>query len=171
LNDRTAFDAFVAFTRPDGLPGFVGFETKLSEPFSPKAYNSPLYQRWYDHPQSPWPAENRPRLQSIKLNQLWRDHLLAVALRLAPGSAYASGRFLLVYHALDAECVEALEEYKTLLKPDDRSFSAMPLDKLVALWKRVMATEAERQWLEDFSLRYLELEASQAAFEEASRRG
>jgi len=170
LNDQTAFDAFVAYTRADGLPGFVGIETKLTEPFSPKAYSSPVYQKWLNHPQSPWPAENRSRLLSKEVNQLWRDHLLGVALRLAPGPAYAAGRFMLVYHALDVECVEALEAYKTLLKPDDDSFSAMPLDELVRRWKTVMMTEAEKQWLEDFSLRYLELEASQAAFEEYTRR-
>lgn len=96
LNDRTAFDAFVAYTRRDGLPGFVGIETKLTESFSPKVYSSRLYHCWTNDRQSPWPAENLPRLQSKNVNQLWRDHLLAVAMRLAPGSEYASGRFMLV---------------------------------------------------------------------------
>jgi hypothetical protein len=165
LNDRTAFDAFVAYTRPDGLPGFVGIETKLTESFSPKAYGSRLYNHWTDQPQSPWPAESRPQLQSIEVNQLWRDHLLAVAMRLAPGSAYASGQFLLVYHPMDRECVQALEKYKKLLKTDDRSFIEMPLDRMAALWKTAVITDAEKQWLTDFSLRYLDLDASQADFE------
>ena len=165
LNDRTAFDAFVSYTRSDGLPGFVGIETKLIEPFSQKVYSSPLYNHWSDHPQSPWLAEDRPRLQSKEVNQLWRDHLLAVAMRLAPGSDYASGWFMLVYHPMDLKCVTALKEYKTLLKTDDRSFIDVPLDKLLELWKTVMITDAEKQWLADFSLRYLNLEASKVEFD------
>ena len=35
LEDRTAFDAFVAYTTPTGAKGFVGVETKYTEPFSP----------------------------------------------------------------------------------------------------------------------------------------
>jgi hypothetical protein len=45
LNDRTAFDAFVEFLRPDGRFGFVGIETKLTEPFSQKYYDTPVYRR------------------------------------------------------------------------------------------------------------------------------
>jgi hypothetical protein len=39
LDDRTAFDAFVEFDRVDGTRGFVGIETKLTEPFSRKTYD------------------------------------------------------------------------------------------------------------------------------------
>ena len=164
LNDRTAFDAFISFTRPDNQPGFIGMETKLVEAFSAKVYSSPLYNHWTEHTFSPWLPEARPRLQSIDINQLWRDHMLAVAMQLAPGSPYGSGRFLLVYHPLDVECVAALNVYKTLLKPEDRSFIAMPLDIVVEKWKQSVSTAAEKQWLDNFSLRYLDLQASEAEF-------
>jgi hypothetical protein len=139
LNDRTAFDAFISFTRPDNQSGFIGIETKLVEAFS-------------------------PRLQSIDVNQLWRDHMLAVAMLLAPGSPFESGQFLLVYHPLDVECVNALNVYKQLLKPEDRSFTAMPLDILVDRWKQSVSTSAEKQWLDRLSLRYLDLQASDTEY-------
>ena len=34
LGDRTAFDAFIAYQRADGARGFIGVETKYTEPFS-----------------------------------------------------------------------------------------------------------------------------------------
>ena len=157
LNDRTAFDAFISFTHQDNQPGFIGIETKLVEAFSAKVYSSPFYNHWTEHPLSPWLPEARPRLQSIDVNQLWRDHMLAVAMQLAPGSPYGSGRFLLVYHPLDVECAAALNVYKTLLKPEDRSFIAIPLDILVEKWRQAVSTAAEKQWLTNFSLRYLDL--------------
>jgi hypothetical protein len=164
LNDRTAFDAFISFTNQDNQPGFIGVETKLVEAFSAKVYNSPRYHQWTEHTFSPWPAEARPRLQSIDLNQLWRDHMLAVAMQLAPGSLYGSGRFLLVYHPLDVECAAALNVYKTLLKPEDRSFIAMPLNIVVEKWRQAVSTAAEKQWLTNFSLRYLDLHISETEF-------
>lgn len=164
LNDRTAFDAFISVTRPDNQPGFIGIETKLVEAFSAKVYSSLLYNRWTDHALSPWPSEARSRLQAIDVNQLWRDHVLAVAMQLAPGAPYGSGRFLLVYHPLDVECAVALEVYKSLLKPEDRSFIPLPLDILIEQWKQSVSTAAEKQWLTNFSLRYLDLDASEAEF-------
>ena len=164
LNDRTAFDAFVEYVDPAGRPGFVGIETKLTEAFSAKSYGSPFYNRWMDDPAAPWPASAHAQLQAIQVNQLWRDHLLAVAMKQSPHSSYASGRFMLVYHPLDAECNDALAVYQTLLKPDDDSFIAMPLDRLVEIWKGEVNSPDQRQWLTDFSLRYLELEASEAEF-------
>ena len=44
LGDRTSFDAFVAYRRPDGQPAFLGIETKLTEPFSPGEYDKPTYR-------------------------------------------------------------------------------------------------------------------------------
>ena len=164
LNDRTAFDAFISFTRPDGQPGFIGVETKLVEAFSAKVYSSPLYNRWTEHILSPWPAGARARLQSMDVNQLWRDHMLAVAMQLAPGAPYGSGRFLLVYHPEDVECADAVDVYKTLRKPEDISFIDMQLDKLIELWKQFVSTAAEKQWLANFSQRYLDLYASEAEF-------
>ncbi len=164
LNDLTAFDTFVAYQRPDGQPGFVGIETKLTEAFSPKVYTSKEYRHWFEQPGAPWPPDALPRLLESDVNQLWRDHLLAVAMKLAPKSRYTSGKLMLVYHPLDQECVTALQTYQTLLRPADDSFIAMPLDEMVRRWLAAVETPAQRQWLGEFSRRYLALEASEAEF-------
>jgi hypothetical protein len=164
LNDRTAFDAYISYKDTVGQTGFIGIETKLTEAFSTKVYGSPFYNRWFDNPKSPWLPTAHSELQKIQVNQLWRDHLLAVAMLLLPDSTYSSGRFMLIYHPLDIECLEALEVYKALLKPETNSFMAMPLDRLIKLWKGEVTSSASRQWITDFSLRYFELEASEDEF-------
>ena len=65
---------------------------------------------------------------------------------------------------MDDECVAALNVYRKLLKPEDRSFIAMPLDIVVEKWKQAVSTAAEKQWLDDFSHRYLDLHVSETEF-------
>ena len=130
LNDRTAFDAFVDFIRPDEKRGFVGIETKLTEEFSKKYYDSQKYRYWTELEDSPWPKESWPYLADIKHNQLWRDHLLAVSM--SRQSPYACGFLMLVRHPEDDQCTKVVDNYKGLLKPDDKSFLDYPLDKLIS---------------------------------------
>jgi hypothetical protein len=164
LNDRTAFDAFVAYTNPSGERGFLGIETKLTEAFSARVYRSEFYDRWLDYPSAPWPASSVPELQAKQVNQLWRDHLLAYAMKVSPSSNYSTGRFILVYHPMDAKCVEALNVYQALLRPEDASFAAIPLDRLIALWSAAVISAADQLWIRRFLTRYLDLEASEAEY-------
>jgi hypothetical protein len=86
-------------------------------------------------------------------------------MRHASQDGFSAGRLILVHHPLDLECAQSLETYKTLLKPGDETFLALPLDRLVGAWQAVVARRQYRQWLADFSLRYLDMEASQTDFE------
>ncbi len=170
LNDRTAFDAYIEFLRPDGRLGFVGVETKLTERFSKKVYDSLEYRHWSDRPDSPWLPEKRDQLPNVRHNQLWRDHLLAVALVRHPASTFASGYMMLVRHADDGECAGAVCGYRDLLKPNDRSVIDSPLDQLVAAVEAAVKTEADRDWIAAFRARYLDLSLSAAAWD-ARKRG
>ncbi len=169
LDDRTAFDAFVEFIRADGKYGFVGIETKLTEPFSQKNYDTSAYRHWTELNDSPWPKESWSRLADISHNQLWRDHLLAVALRhhpkpsLHPKSPYACGFLMLVRHPEDEQCAQTINAYKKLLKqPIDKSFLDYPLDKLVAKMDScVKDTDTTlKDWLAEFRGRYLDIHLS-----------
>ena len=161
LNDRTAFDAFIAFRRTDGRPSFVGIETKLTEPFSQKAPDTPAYRRWSDRPDSPWLATAQPELAEMRHNQLWRDHLLAVAMSLHPASAYGGGYFMLVRHPGDSECAQVVKGYQELLKPDDRSFIDCPLDELMDVVESAAGNADQRHCLAAFRQRYLDLSLSE----------
>jgi hypothetical protein len=163
LDDRTAFDAFVEFDRVDGTRGFVGIETKLTEPFSRKTYDGKAYRRWVERADSPWPKESwspPDRLAHIRHNQLWRDHLLAVAMLRHPQSPYESGYLLLVRHLLDEQCESTADSYRQLLKPSDSTFVDCSLDRLLAVIEEC-AGRTHGQWIAGFRERYVSIEGSE----------
>jgi len=65
LNDLTSFDAFIEYQYPDGNLGFIGIETKLSEPFSQKKYSfNKRYNRWMTKGNWWWKPESWLRRQT-----------------------------------------------------------------------------------------------------------
>ena len=158
LADATAFDAFVVYRQPDGKRAFLGVETKLTESFSQKVYDGEAYRRWMKG--SPvWTPEAAGRVADIVHNQLWRDHLLAVAMLRQPGAEWAKGRLALVRHPLDQECAGVAEGYRSLVSGDVDTFRDFTLDRLVDAWISVAGPE-QRTWLAAFRARYLDLGAS-----------
>ena len=159
LDDRTAFDAFIEYETEDGQAGFVGIETKLSEPFSVRRYDKPEYRRWMT-PDGPWRADAGGEVAKQEHNQLWRDHLLAWSLLRHPESKYAAGGLSVVYHPEDRRCREVIAGYRALLR-DETTFSSFDLAQVVSAWKPLAG-----QWLAQFEQRYLAL--GQSAEEKAT---
>ena len=153
LDDRTAFDAFIEYETKDGRAGFVGIETKLSEPFSARRYDKPEYRRWMT-PDGPWRADSGGEVAKQEHNQLWRDHLLAWSLLRHPQSKYAEGGLSVVYHPEDRRCRDVIAGYRARLR-DEATFSSFDLAQVVAAWKPLSG-----QWLVMFEQRYLALERS-----------
>jgi hypothetical protein len=112
---RRPFDAFIEYRTIDGRLCALGIETKLAEPFSQKKYDGEPYRRWMRMLQGIWRPEADARVQDIQHNQLWRDHLLAIALRHHSQSPYATTRLLIVHHPEDLECHRVYEGYRSLL--------------------------------------------------------
>jgi hypothetical protein len=160
LDDRTAFDAFIEYRRPDGALAALGVETKLTEPFSQKHYDRPEYRRWMRGNRSPWLPTSRGQVDAIPHNQLWRDHLLAIAVRDRGGSPYASSRLLLLRHPEDQSCASVVADYRVLLKPDDDTFLDRTLDDLMNRWEAAAAGTPQLSWMHEFRRRYLDLHLS-----------
>jgi hypothetical protein len=159
LNDSTAFDAFVEYKRLNGGRGFIGIETKMTEPFSPKIYSGQMYDLW--KAVAPVSGENWGMAQGVQLNQLWRDHLLTTALRHHHNSLYSAGFFMLVRHPCDNKCIKAVRNYQKFLKPSDNSFLDWPLDKLTNAMMPLLYGKSQEKWLSDFNTRYLSLPLSE----------
>ena len=158
LNDHTAFDAFIEYRTEDGQLVGLGIETKLSEPFSQKVYDRPEYRRWMQLPDSPWSSDSWNKVQAVEYNQLWRDHLLAVALRFHPKSKYDRTRLMLVYHPEDINCARNFLNYKNLLRNDDDSMVSLSLDQIVDRWLSVVKKDDHKKWLGAFKKRYIDLD-------------
>ncbi len=165
LNDRTAFDAFVEYVTVDDRQAFLGVETKLTEPFSPKVYDTREYRRWMNGPRSPWREGAIKHLLEIRHNQLWRDHLLAVATLDHPDSPYSRGRLMLLRHPDDKGCTNAARNYQELLRTGDGTFVDMPLNRLADWIATLDLDGGHAEWLDALRLRYLDLAASQEAFD------
>jgi hypothetical protein len=150
LADGTSFDAFIEYTGPAGR-GFIGIETKLTEPFSQKRIDRPEYRRWM-RPGGPWRAPAAQAVADIAHNQLWRDHLLAIALRDHPRSPFAEGQLWLVRHPGDSACSRITAGYQALLTDHDRTFADWPLDRLLHAW--TAAAPEATPWLRAFRERY-----------------
>jgi hypothetical protein len=160
LDDRTSFDAFIEYRDVDHRLYALGIETKLSEPFSQNEYDGERYRRWMRVQDSPWRPEADSSVHAIKHNQLWRDHLLTVALRHQEKSQYTKTRLMLVRHPEDRECAVVLAGYGKLLRDNDDSLIDMPLDRLIETWSAVIGEGPEHEWISAFRLRYLELDRS-----------
>ena len=90
IADRTAFDAVVFYDTASG-PRFMGIETKYTEPFSAKEYESGRYDtvtrdsKWFED------ADTAPVvLKRSKSNQLWRNLMLAASMELAGTHGHGS---------------------------------------------------------------------------------
>jgi hypothetical protein len=114
-------------------------------------------------PRSAWIAGASECASDIKHNQLWRDHLLAIAMRDHAASEYQSATLMLVRHPLDQDCQRTVAGYRTLLAPGDQTFVDMPLDRLVNTWQQAMGEGPRKAWLAAFAERYVNLDASEGA--------
>lgn len=155
LDDRTAFDAFIEYECDSGGRGFVGIETKLTEPFSQKHDDKPTYRRWMT-PDSPWRPDAADEVDRVEHNQLWRDHLLAWSMLRHPRSPYEEGSLAVVSHPEDRRCTDVLGGYRALLQ-DDATLDAIGLDAIVGKWRELLG---EGSWLDAFHVRYLDLQRS-----------
>ncbi len=168
LGDRTAFDAMIEYERADGSLVLVGIETKLTDSFSQKPYDGEVYRRWMRSPRSPYRTEAWGEVASPRHNQLWRNHLLAIAARDLPGSRYAAVKSMAVLHPGDEEGARVVASYRNLLRPDDDTFAARTLDEVVATFTSVAHAD-EVPWLDAFRRRYLALDLSDDAWRATSR--
>ena len=162
LDDKTAFDVLIRYVRPDGAAGFIGVEVKLTEPFSQKAYDTPTYQELTAMEGSPFDPQRRGELVDARWNQLWRNHLLVQAVKAHPSTPSGTvGWLAVVRHPLDEDAAEAVAGYQRLLVDPAASSIDWRLDELVATWADAVHDGPHREWLDELTTRYLDLEASE----------
>ncbi len=169
LNDGTSFDAWVEYERrSDGALGFVAIETKLTEPFSPTHRDfTERYRRWKVEPAWWWRDGAEDHFPNKLYNQLWRNHLLAFALRYQKALKYAECFCAVVSHPQDVSCPKAVTDYGGHLLPAGKE-TLLPwsLETLINAWLPLAATREETSWLQAFRLRYLDLDASEPAWQQ-----
>ncbi len=165
LDDHTSFDAFIRYDRAGGGEGFVGIETKLTEPFSmtnPEEKDK-KYFSFTEQFDGVWDPARVGELRDRRWYQLWRNHLLVEALRRHDG--YSSGRVMVVGHAADPKLPDAVAGYQALLVDPASALGFLTVDQIVEVWSPLVAGTEHEAWLADFNDRYVDLSLSAAAWQ------
>jgi hypothetical protein len=169
IGDKSAFDAFVLFERPDGSRGIFAIETKYTDCFSPAP---PLDKRYFPLVGNSKSDIERgrdllvaagtmtvagwSRASAMPTQQLWRTHALAESMRSPASATHVS--YLVLHAAGDDECTCVLPDYELCLSDAaraERRFRQLTLESLVATARTSLADE-DRTWLDEFNARYLD---------------
>ena len=146
--DRSAFDVYVTFKTAQGGNGFIGIEVKYHENLQVKA--ATLHSRHYEVAKfmKCFKDENLPLLKKQPLQQIWRDHLLAGALKHV--EHYDDGFFVFLYPQGNTYCANAVARYRECLTSFD-TFEDWTLEDLTTEIKQ----HTNEDWIEKFHDRYL----------------
>jgi hypothetical protein len=152
LGDRTAFDAFIAYTTSAGTKGFLGVETKYTEPFSPKSYQPDYYEQNRAYEWAGFGPGAGDRLGRPATNQLWRNTLLAAATRQTGG--YAVGHAVVIAGRDDPVAWKAVAAVRAQLADPDGMLRALSLEWLI---EQCQSEPSLAEWAAQFRQRYLDL--------------
>lgn len=111
-----------------------------------------------------FPPPSYARLLDTRWFQLFRNHLLAEALRRHPNCPDTTGRVMIIRHPSDIECAGAVAGYRGLLHHVDASFVDAPLDNLLDAWTQPAAEAGKSTWIDYLRVRYLDLTGSEPAW-------
>ncbi len=152
--DSSAFDVFVAYRNMKDEKGFVGIEVKYTE----KLYDEPSsHKSRYEEIaelSAIFDMSFLPQLKDKPIQQIWRDHLLALSMFKA-NEDYAIGDFVFLYPSGNRNCKNAIVKYEQTLSPEGETYF---LPAVMEDWVKVIKNHTKEQWILDFEHRYLNFE-------------
>ena len=150
LNDQTAFDAFVIYRDSVGRRCFLAIETKYTEPFSQKEYDSELY-RQVTAGSGYFREGASERLIGRATNQLWRMAMLAASM--LHRREFDGGSVAVLSLADDRHARLAVEGVRAQVV-DETFVKFASLENLAEAASRHCNL---RSWASEFATRYLDL--------------
>jgi len=145
--DNSAFDVYIKFDTPAGLPGFAGVEVKYHENLEDKPARHRARYDEVARQMGIFTRESYPSLRLAPLQQIWRDHLLCGAHRTA--DAFSDGLFIFLNPQGNDACNRAVSAYSRGLTAVD-TFVHLTLEDLVS----TLHTFTKSAWLDRFADRY-----------------
>lgn len=165
--DRSAFDVFVEYTSAAGKKGFIGIEVKYSETLleGAKSVQATLNKDFGNGPEKRkdryeelshglFKPADFALLEKLPYFQIWRDHLLAVAMCKAYAHCYAEGFFLFLSPRTNPQCRIAVTQYRDLLLEKDKFKSHFHIGWLEDYIDTLHAV-FNVDWTRDMANRYL----------------
>ena len=108
--DHTAFDALICCLTPTGARGFIAIEVKYSEEASSPSPNITEQLDLLSLQEAFHRDSESNELRLGRLQQLWREHLLAVSM--VRGGLYGQGVFLVVAPSQNHGCQKMIASYR-----------------------------------------------------------
>jgi hypothetical protein len=137
--DRTAFDVALFFGDPTiGGQTVIGIETKYHEHAvkekAPSATTRmPRYREITERAiaeRNVFKPDWESRIVGTALQQVWRDHLLLLALLQHPSGQFSDGRYVLAYPAGNSSFAALADAYVKVLD-DPSTFQAVTVEELI----------------------------------------
>jgi len=149
--DNSAFDVFVRYLSAKDERGFVGIEVKYHEDMKDKPAK---HRQRYDEVargMKTFSGGQLDKLRYTRLQQLWRDHLLAGSM-LQADPTWAEGLFVLLYPRENEDCGLTAVEYNHCLRKDQSTFDTWTIEEFV----KAIRAETKAKWPALFEGRYLD---------------
>lgn len=146
--DNSAFDVYVEYVSQDEKNGFLGIEVKYHEDLRGTASAHKVRYEEVASEMGCFHDEAITKLKKAPLQQIWRDHLLAGALKMEGG--FDHGQFVFLYPKNNAACSRGVAAYRKCLVNDD-TFIVWTLEEMVAAIRQSRDTA----WVDAFHDRYL----------------
>jgi hypothetical protein len=134
LFNRSAFDVAFDIDPGNGARGIIGVETKYHEHARPEPIpRLEALQRYLDVSARSGQFVDgfKTWLVGTELQQIWQDHLLALAMQQHPSGRWTWVRFVLVYPADNTSFARAAAAYRRVLRSDE-TFEARTIEELIS---------------------------------------
>ena len=150
--DSSAFDVFIVYENIQHERCFFGIEVKYAEDLNDTPASHKDVYATIAEKSGVFEMTNLPRLKEKPLQQIWRDHLLALSMFIT-NDDYAVGDFIYLYPSDNSYCDVGVEAYKTTLNGlGETYFKPLTTEKIVETIKSHCAD----RWIEEFEDRYLD---------------
>lgn len=159
--DKSAFDVFVEYER-DGLSGFLGIEVKYAESLREEEFKKSVEifekhsLRYTDLTEAHgvFAPNVIDTLRRPPLSQIWRDHLLALALLSHTERKYDEGVFVFLFPSLNKQCQDGVDEYAKYLSSNDDTISGF-CPRHLEDFIHTVANHYQTDWSSELRSRYL----------------
>jgi len=153
-NDNSAFDVFIEYINNFNEKCFFGIEVKYAENLNDKP-SKDREEYWLVAEESRiFKRESKEKLKEKPIQQIWRDHLLALSM-FVKNKDYKIGDFIYLYPSENKNCKIAVEKYiETFETNSETHFKPLTLEKLVNVTKKYCL----ESWINDFENRYLDFD-------------
>ena len=151
--DSSAFDVFVEYKNTSDQDCFLGIEVKYAEDLSDKPATHKESYVSVSEKANIFDLSMLNMLKEKPIQQIWRDHLLALSLFIT-NKDYYKGDFIYLYPSDNNNCVEGIKQYQSTFTKEENFFKPLTIEYLVEIIK----TNCSKEWIIDFEDRYLNFE-------------